>query len=444
MDDRVPGGPGRIQGGPQTMTGEPYIPQQGTPIGDVRPVGPPPGTGYMPPPPANWPAPTGHYMPYLPVGIPVYGSQPMPSPIAVGLDPPAYEGPGEPTSAPAAVVAVRSLNPWQGAHTAAPSRPLHTWLFAAFLFLFTLCGMMAFEWAYLETREPPVAECLVATIALLAPLLMVAGWVVRCVGINRQRVRRLPRRMEDPTVYTLAFYEDRVVKTMPHAQLTMRYMDIRDMRETRTQIRLDDGGLTIVLRAEDLTAFDAQVVATLLYRHIPPQRRQFMGAFFPQRRMPLDIPCYPETAPLCEVEYRPSAPRRGIGVMLLRSSPYWVAGVLSAAGLAAQMLGVTGNVLVDFGLFAAGGALAVALLTVGFAALVPCPAQPLPERTRLVFQQEGLTWLCGDSAPFIPRGHCRVTRDARAARIETPLGTAVLPWEQLDQRDAVQRFLFGS
>ncbi len=95
----------------------------------------------------------------------------------------------------------------------------------------------------------------------------------------------------------IAFYGNRLSVTTLRGTTVMYFSDVQYFVETVEGFALTDGERWIILRAQDLIAFDAQLIRDYVSERLEKRVMHVRSALRPQLTEPLPIPCIPEEEP---------------------------------------------------------------------------------------------------------------------------------------------------
>ena len=238
----------------------------------------------------------------------------------------------------------------------------------------------------------------------------------------------------------IAFYGDRLTVTSLRGTVTLYFTDVQAYVETCDGFALSNGADWIILRAQDLIAFDADLIRAYLEERLDRRMMRVVSKVKPQLQQPLMIPQLSETDPLATAtlpyekstlytQYRRDNFRAYITVALLLAV---IAGVVIAAHI-----NLTPWLLADTGIFC-GGAVAVTWL------LALCVfAWHRPKKSAepmiVMFFADGLSIAADGASQFCIKERLRLSADDTGVMVHfLNRKTLFIPFESLDNADTLR------
>lgn len=403
----------------------------------------PPGSPPVRVPPQAWPGPPAMAAPPYPVGAPAAtpgAAGRQDGRIPVGCRPPLYEpAPEGVASHPLIAVAGYPLS-------CAEDRQLRSWklgilplLYALFVFLFLLLGLQEAALSLLSGG----GDLLSWTLAVGGPALAAFGGLLLWNAAFRREERRRTCRMQvSGCGRLLEFYDDRVVETGERERTELFYARVTSFWESPAFLLLEGEGVSVCVRASELTDYDARLIEALLYRRIPGGRRRFRGVLQPSARQPLPLPAFTgRSAPPLEFTLEGTCLRRGKTGRTLAASLLFVLPLVLPAGAL-----LAGRFSLPLPRAIAVAALCIAcslppLLLIALTAGGPRRGRTPGRRIGLVFTPDGLTLRLPDGDRFVPGPWLRAGRARKYLKLDTPYGAFRIAWRSVPDRALLEALL---
>lgn len=246
---------------------------------------------------------------------------------------------------------------------------------------------------------------------------------------------------------TTTWYVDRVVQASTRWCEVVRFSDRTRYVEHEELLVLEDDAHRVVLRAEDLTPEQAQAVYERICAVVPPARQYAAGRFFATRTQPLPPP-FPTAEPARYERF--SAAFVSEKSRFLKAGGLWlwiVAMSMALAGQLTAMFAVTPYFLLDYVLFAAGLLAAAAGVSAFWLWRDSVAAEKARRRQEpmvtLTFTGEGLHIAHSETEQFVVAADVYARRTENGARLYTPAGHFVFPWNAAQNRQQLEWMLFG-
>ena len=407
--------------------GQPSAPAYGTPV-------PPPGYGTgagYPPPMGQPPVWTGPASPYETVP-PGYGMPP--NPWEVPAEPEEDEDPGRLRI----LVGGRPLSLSEYLEITHLSAGHGITLLIGMILLILLFGWMAIGDAAASGNTAMIG----------ATLLLVMGSVLALIGglvwsrMKRERHLRMAyaTRMADPAALQgqkLEFYTDRLECVTARGTSILPFSEVTAYIETANVIALFADSRRIVLRGQDLTAYDASLIRAFLRRRLPAGLVRIKAALVPRLYEPLPIPEYSsddEVLARAAVPFSKREERRTRMKRLWSTLPVSLPMLLLMATATAQYAILTNWLLLDVAVFFVGFSalylLAAALiLTLG----VHSPRGEDDESLYVALTRDGVALYRQGMCGFIARSCVRPVPDGDGVRLMCPYTSLFIPDTAMEQ-----------
>ena len=265
---------------------------------------------------------------------------------------------------------------------------------------------------------------------LTSVLLFTAGFALVCLGRSRRRHQQAAwEEGRGDGAWAIEIYADRMASVAADRRLTIPFSAVRRAVETPAFFAVSDtAGRCIVIRAADLTPYDAQKVRETVFSRLREPQREVRGWILPALRQPLPIPVFSWETPAAVVAAEKARVccrqglREGLWFLLLLYSFALVLGVRLA-----NAFWLTPNYVLDaflFSLAAFVGILAVCGLA--FAAVVAAARERMKQSGELplYFGAAGDIILVGDRRYLerLPREDLLIRKTRRGWEMRVRMG----------------------
>lgn len=350
---------------------------------------------------------------------------PFPLPRLPLTPPPAAVDTSEPLTLYGGALIERQLQ--RSAHKA-PTR----WLMVS---LVTLLGILAASSCGIAAMYVGAVEAaFIAAMAVVALVFAIYGY--RQNAAQQEKVKRQRWKLYAAATdggLTTVFYPDRVEQTSPRGREVVRFSPATRFTEYEDMLVLEDGTCRVALRAEDLTAEQAQAVYERICAVVPPEQQFAVGRFYAKRSEPAPPPFSTEPAMVFDrIAATQTTVRENSGLL------WWgTAACFVMAGLLTVLFSITPYFWLDYPIVLA----AVTLPSLG-ATLLWRPRTKTASVT-LIVTGEGLVVSAGECERFVAAADVVARRTDNGARLFTPAGNFVFPWNATQNRQQIEWMLFG-
>lgn len=242
--------------------------------------------------------------------------------------------------------------------------------------------------------------------------------------------------------FTLAFYDDRVVRTTKRGSATIYFSGPLFWVETPDGFAIQAGRQVILLRACELTAFDAALIREFLQKRIPSRVYRMKGHAAATLQQPLPIPRLYNadtvisrmTLPTAHLTRRHEAKTRR--QMARMTVPALCILGASFFTLVPAVSGYLWNVAIGSAVFAAGGILLQRLLI--RMTRRQKPTAPLS----MVMTNDGLVLWIENFTVFFPANRLKIAKIKSGIAVTFSSGdTLKIPWTAMDQPETVRELI---
>lgn len=350
---------------------------------------------------------------------------PFPAPRLPLTPPPAAVDMSEPLTVYGGALIERQLQ--RGAHKA-PTR----WLMVSLVTLLGILAVSSFGIAAMYVGA--VEAAFIGAMAVVALILAIYGYRVNAAqqeNVQRQRWKLYAAATDGGL--TTVFYSDRVEQTSPRGREVVRFSPATRFTEYEDMLVLEDGDCRVALKADDLTPEQAQAVYERICTVVSPARQFAVGRFYATRTEPAPPPFPTEPAMVFDrIAATHTAARENSGLW------WWVtAACLVMAGLLTVLFSVTPYFLLDYPIFLA------ALTIPALGATLLWRPRAASTSVTLIVTGEGLVVSTGECERFVAASDVIARRTDNGARLFTPAGNFVFPWNATQNRQQIEWMLFG-
>ncbi len=408
--------------------GQPYPPAYGAPM-------PPPvygpGGGYPPPSVGQPPAWTAPVSPYGAVP-PGYGMPPNPWEI------PAEPEENEDPDRLRILVGGRPLSLSEYLEIAYLSAGHGVTLLVGMVLLILLFGWMAIGDAATGGNTAVVGATFL--LVLVSVLALIGGLVWSRAKQERTHRMAYATQMADPSAaqgQKLEFYTNRIECVTARGTSILPFSEVTAYIETTNVIALFAGTRRIVLRGQDLTAYDAGLIRAFLRRRLPAGLVRIKAPLIPRLYEPLPIPDFAsddEVLARAAVPFSKREERQNRMKRLWSTLPVGLPMLLLMATATAQYAILTNWLLLDVAVFFVGFAalyfiIAALFLTLG----VHSPRGDAQENLYVALTRDGVALYQQGMCGFITRACVRPVPAGDGVRLLCPHTSLFIPETAMEQ-----------